>query len=40
MCDLFHSLAVAVAEHFGFIYQQDEEDGIMQYLKEVKEQIL
>jgi len=38
MCDLFHTLAVAVARHFGFNYRQDEEDGIREYLRMVKEQ--
>jgi len=33
MCGLFHNLAVKVAEHFGFVYKQDEEDGIREYLK-------
>jgi aminoglycoside 6-adenylyltransferase len=37
MCDLFHTLALPVAAHFGFIYKQDEEDGIRKYLKIVKE---
>ena len=33
MCGLFHELAVAVAAPFGFIYRQNEEDGIRVYLK-------
>ena len=33
MCDLFHYLALAVAEHFNFSYRQDEEDGIREYLR-------
>lgn len=37
MCDLFHTLATAVADRFGFSYRQDEEDGIKKYLKMVKE---
>lgn len=37
MCDLFHTLAVEVAEHFGFTYRQDEEDGIRKYLRMVRE---
>ena len=37
MCDLFHDLALQVAEHFGFTYRQTEEDGIREYLKMVKE---
>ena len=32
MCDLFHALAVSVATHFGFLYRQDEEDGMREYL--------
>lgn len=38
MCNLFHNLAVTVAEYFGFTYRQDEEDGIREYLRMVKEQ--
>jgi len=37
MCDLFHHLALAVAEHFDFSYRQDEEDGIREYMRMVKE---
>ena len=40
MCNLFHTLALTVAVHFDFTYRQDEEDGIREYLKMVKEQIL
>ena len=36
-CDLFHTLALSVAEHFGFSYRQDEEDGMREYLRMVKE---
>ena len=36
MCDLFHTLALSVAAHFGFTYRQDEEDGIRIYLRMVK----
>ena len=36
MCDLFHDLAVAVAEHFGFVYRQSEEDGMREYFKIVR----
>lgn len=39
MCNLFHTLALAVASHFGFTYRQEEEDGIREYLRMVKEQI-
>jgi aminoglycoside 6-adenylyltransferase len=36
MCDLFHDLALAVGEYFGFSYRQDEEDGMREYLRLVK----
>jgi aminoglycoside 6-adenylyltransferase len=36
MCNLFHTLAVTVAEHFGFTYRQEEEDGMREYLRMVK----
>ncbi|HHX72106.1 MAG TPA: aminoglycoside 6-adenylyltransferase [Clostridiales bacterium] len=36
MCDLFHTLAIAVASHFGFTYRQDEEDGIREYIRMVR----
>jgi len=38
MCDLFHTLALPVAAHFGFTYRQNEEDGIREYLRMVKEE--
>jgi aminoglycoside 6-adenylyltransferase len=38
MCDLFHTLALTVASHFGFAYRQEEEDGIRKYLRMVKDQ--
>jgi len=38
MCDLFHILAIRVAEHFGFIYRQEEENGIRIYMDMVKNQ--
>jgi len=37
MCDLFHTLAVTVAAHFGFTYRQNEEAGIREYLRMVRE---
>jgi len=37
MCDLFGTLALFVAAHFGFEYRQSEEDGIRKYLKMVKD---
>ncbi|WP_197723891.1 aminoglycoside 6-adenylyltransferase [Methylomusa anaerophila] len=37
MCDLFHTIALAVAAHFDFIYRQEEEDGMREYLRMVKE---
>lgn len=36
MCDLFHTLAVGVAQAFGFSYRQDEEDGMRTYLRMVR----
>ena len=39
MCDLFHTLALTVAAHFGLPYRQDEEDGMREYLRMVKESI-
>lgn len=35
-CDLFHTLAVEVAAHFNFIYRQNEEDGMREYLGMMK----
>ena len=35
MCNLFHTLALAVAGHFGFTYRQEEEDGMREYLRMV-----
>ena len=40
MCDLFHTLAVAVAAHFSFTYRQNEEAGIREYLRMVREHVL
>lgn len=40
MCDLFHTLALSVASHFGFTYRYEEEDGISEYLRMVKEHVL
>jgi aminoglycoside 6-adenylyltransferase len=37
MCDLFHTLAIEVAKHFDFTYQQHEEDGMREYLRMVRE---
>ncbi|MHB1153927.1 MAG: aminoglycoside 6-adenylyltransferase [Eubacteriales bacterium] len=36
ICDLFHTLAISVAAHFGFSYRQNEETGIREYFKMVK----
>jgi len=36
MCEMFPSLALSVAEHFGFVYHQDEEDGMCEYIKMVR----
>jgi len=38
MCDLFHKLALPVAEHFSYTYRQDEEDGIREYMRMIKSQ--
>jgi len=40
MCDLFHTLALQVADHFGFTYRQNEEDGMREYLRMVKEEAI
>ena len=37
MCDLFHAMALPVAEHFEFTYRQHEEDGMREYLRIVRE---
>lgn len=37
MCNLFHTLALTVAAHFGFTYRQEEEEGIREYLRMIKE---
>jgi len=36
MCEMFSPLALSVAEHFGFPYHQDEEDGMREYLRLVR----
>ena len=36
MCEMFPPFAKSVAAHFGFIYHQDEEDGMREYLKLVR----
>ena len=36
MCQMFPRLAKSVAEHFGFSYHQDEEDGMREYLRLVR----
>lgn len=36
MCDMFHMFAISVGEHFGYIYNQSEEDGMRIYLEMVK----
>lgn len=40
MCDLFHTLALTVAAHFGFSYRQEEEDGMREYLRMIREGII
>jgi len=37
MCDLFHTLALAAAAHFGFTYRQDEENGMREYMRMMRE---
>jgi aminoglycoside 6-adenylyltransferase len=37
ICGLFHGLAVQVAEHFSFVYNQEEEDGMRKYMQIVKD---
>ena len=37
MCDMFPPLALSVAAHFGFVYHQDEENGMREYIKMIKE---
>jgi aminoglycoside 6-adenylyltransferase len=37
MCDLFRTTALVTASHFDFTYRQNEEDGIREYLRMVKE---
>jgi len=36
MCEMFSPLAISVAEHCGFPYHQDEEDGMREYLRLVR----
>lgn len=36
MCEMFPLLAFTVAEHFGFLYLHDEENGILEYLRLVR----
>ena len=36
MCAMFSPMALSVAEHFGFSYHQDEENGMREYLKLVR----
>jgi aminoglycoside 6-adenylyltransferase len=40
MCDLFHTLALTVAAHFDFTYRQEEEAGMREYLRMVKDHFL
>ncbi|MDD4125054.1 MAG: aminoglycoside 6-adenylyltransferase [Eubacteriales bacterium] len=39
-CDLFRTLAVFVAAHFGYTYRQHEEDGMREYLRKVNDKSL
>lgn len=36
MCELFNSLALKVAQHFGFVFKQDEFDAVVGYLNWVR----
>jgi len=36
MCKMFSKLAKAVAEHFEFTYNQDDEDGLREYIRLIK----
>lgn len=36
-CDLFHKLALAVADHCGFSYNQADENGIREYMQKVRD---
>jgi len=35
-CSLFHTVALRVAEYGGYIYNQNEEDAMIQYLSKIK----
>lgn len=37
MCDLFRAVALPVTERLGFAYRQQEEDGIREYLRKVRD---
>lgn len=37
MCDLFHTLALSVASYFDFTFRFEEENGMREYLRMVKE---
>ncbi|MCL2199308.1 MAG: aminoglycoside 6-adenylyltransferase [Defluviitaleaceae bacterium] len=37
MCDLFRTVALAVAAHFSFEYKQEDEDGIRKYIDMVRQ---
>ncbi len=40
MCNLFHTMAMVVAAQFSFTYRQEEEDGMREYLRMVREGII
>ncbi len=40
MCDLFHTLALKVAAHFSFTYRQEEEEGMREYMRLVREEFV
>jgi len=35
-CDLFRSIAISVGKHFGFVYNKDNDDNMLDYLNRVK----
>jgi len=40
MCDLFHTLALTVAEHFNFTYNNEEEKGMREYISFVRDEAM
>ena len=35
-CNLFRTIAISVGEHFGFVYNKDDDDNMLDYLNRVK----